>query len=748
MKQLITIIFTILSIKCFSLTISCPPDTLYYACSFDDISLHSKLPYSETSKIITLIQLQDEGGNASSECGIKEISYSDAEQYTIYQILILKRTYVLKDSCDKVAQCSQFIYINDKEPPSILKFPQDMYIEGCNTDELETYSALPYSDTTSEINLVDTSLIGISVADNCGIKKISYLDVINGTCPIFIERNFFVNDTWDNVATFIQHIFIDDTTAPLIACPPNVNYEACTVDDIESLTTLPFTTGVSTITLAQLTATGGSADDNCAIKEINYVDHQFGTCPITIIRTFTVIDSCYNTCTCDQTITIDDTTPPEITCPSDFAFEACTKEEIIEFTGLPYSTTNTLITLQKLQMIGGDAFDNCIIKGIDYIDIQTGTSPITISRYFTVTDSCDNTSVCEQIISINNIIPPNFSGPPDTTFEYTSKSEVDSIFNKWINAVTLSEGCEQYFSYEVHDGSENGILIKEVIWTYDDSYNNSVSYTATFIALPLGGILECPPNIELVCIDSPLKTYSEFDDAGGEYISLWESDSLLLVSEDYLNEIYPRVLERTYQIKNKNGILSNTCTQHITINDETDPKLNCPPDIPVSAVDDIPERYYNVDGFIEAGGSLSDNCGVDSTSFALISEFMDTLPNPDILKRTYYIADYNMNDDICLHQIILDYTTGSEFTSKEDFICNIYPNPNNGVFILHLKGVQCNTVSVDIFNSAGKHIYNKELLMGTNSIDYKINLSDQPAGVYHIRISEGVNVVIKSTVIH
>jgi hypothetical protein len=38
--------------------------------------------------------------------------------------------------------------------------------------------------------------------------------------------------------------------------------------------------------------------------------------------------------------------------------------------------------------------------------------------------------------------------------------------------------------------------------------------------------------------------------------------------------------------------------------------------------------------------------------------------------------------------------------------------------------------------------------METNSIYHKINLSGQPNGVYHIKISERANFITKSIVIH
>ena len=71
---------------------------------------------------------------------------------------------------------------------------------------------------------------------------------------------------------------------------------------------------------------------------------------MTITRTFIVYDLCGNSATCDQTITIDDTTDPTITCPTDLALEACTTADITTVTGgstLAYSETIVTITLAQ-----------------------------------------------------------------------------------------------------------------------------------------------------------------------------------------------------------------------------------------------------------------------------------------------------------------------------------------------------------------------------------------------------------------
>ena len=140
-------------------------------------------------------------------------------------------------------------------------------------------------------------------------------------------------------------------------------------------------------------------------------------CPETITRTWTATDNCGNSSTCDQIITIHDITNPTIVCPANESFEACSVAVLADSTSLAYSEIQIVIDLTTLQNAGGDADDNCGIKEINYVDVSNGTCPITVTRTFTVIDSCDNVSFCTQVIELTDTTPPvfNVSLPQDTT---------------------------------------------------------------------------------------------------------------------------------------------------------------------------------------------------------------------------------------------------------------------------------------------------------------------------------------------
>ncbi|WP_321288844.1 hypothetical protein [uncultured Sunxiuqinia sp.] len=139
----------------------------------------------------------------------------------------------------------------------------------------------------TSITITEFYGIGGTATDNCNVFTISYQDVSNnGNCPETITRTYTVSDNCGNVTTCTQTINLIDTTPPTITCPPDDSMEACNADGIESLTTLPFSTALTTITSTQLIAAGGTASDNCAINEITYIDDSTGICPIDVVTRY------------------------------------------------------------------------------------------------------------------------------------------------------------------------------------------------------------------------------------------------------------------------------------------------------------------------------------------------------------------------------------------------------------------------------------------------------------------------------
>jgi hypothetical protein len=150
----------------------------------------------------------------------------------------------------------------------------------------------------------------------------------NSTCPETITNTYEVWDACGNRATCDFIIILTDDELPLLTCPANINEDACSAASLVALTGLALSTsGETEITLQQLIDAGGDASDNCNLI-ITYRDITAGTCPTNITRIFTVSDLCNNTVQCQQTIILNDDTPPSITCPPEITYEGCTIDDL------------------------------------------------------------------------------------------------------------------------------------------------------------------------------------------------------------------------------------------------------------------------------------------------------------------------------------------------------------------------------------------------------------------------------------
>ena len=168
----------------------------------------------------------------------------------------------------------------------------------------------------------------------------------------------------------------------------------------------------------------------------------------------------------------------------------------------------------------------------------------------------------------------------------------------------------------------------------------------------------CPTaSLGMCSIDEfpPFLTVDEFIIAGGTVTDNCGLDSMsfLLINESSDNLSCPETITRTYQIMDLAGN-SATCDHTIILNDTEIPDISCPADLTaVCSIDEV-EPYLDLDAFLAAGGTASDNCGLDTLSFTLLSETSDNLSCPETVTRVYQIADLCGNMNTCSQTIVID----------------------------------------------------------------------------------------------
>ena len=218
---------------------------------------------------------------------------------------------------------------------------------------------------------------------------------------------YWVDGTTSGV-TCREYITISlDPTPPELTCPDDQTASA----DTGCMFNIPDYTGLATAT------------DNCAVTSITQ-DPIAGTMVDTgsIIITLTASDG-VNITVCSFILSVNDITPPELTCPDDQTASADTgcMFNIPDYTGLATATDNCAVTSITQDPIAGTMVD-------------TGSIIITL----TASDGV-NITVCSFILSVNDTTPPELTCPVDQTVTSEGPFSLPDYFAA--GAATATDNC-------------------------------------------------------------------------------------------------------------------------------------------------------------------------------------------------------------------------------------------------------------------------------------------------------------------
>ncbi len=509
-----------------------------------------------------------------------------ANRYTI------TRTYRATDDCGNFAICTQIITVNDQTPP-VINCPAPLTVSCA--------SAVPAPNTAS-----------VTASDNCGPVTVIHLsDVIsNQTCAnrYTITRTYRATDVCGNFAQCTQIITVNDQTPPTLTCPA------------------PITVSCASAVPAPNTSLVTGVSDNCGgavtVTHVgDVITNQTCANRYTITRTYRATDVCGNFAQCTQIITVNDQTPPTLTCPAPVTVScvsAVPAPNPASVTGVSDNCVGTVTVTYQ-----GDVISN-----------QTCTNRFTITRTYRATDVCGNFAECTQIITVNDQTPPVITCPANITVSCASDVPLPNIAS-----VTASDNCV---------GPVTVTHVSDVI--SNQTCANRYTVTRTYRATDACGnfaectqiitvndqtppTIICPANVTVSCASAvpavDISTVSGVSDNCGGPVSVTHVSDVIS-GQTCTNRF---TITRTYRATDVCGNFAQ-CTQIITVNDQTRPTLTCPAPVTVSCASAVPAPDIN------SVTGVSDNCGGPVT----VTHVSDVISNQTCANRYTITRTYRATD--------------------------------------------------------------------------------------------------------
>ena len=242
-------------------------------------------------------------------------------------------------------------------------------------------------------------------------------------------------DNYDNTATYDQTITVVDTTAPSIFIPNDIFSEA--VDP----------------TLNYIDVGQASSFDSTSTVSISNdmpITFPFGSTTVT----WTAVDDSGNVSTDTQTVTIVDTTIPEIFSPSDIVVEA---------------TAPFVTDIQLGAAIADDIIEVNTVTNDAPDSFPLGETTIT----WTATDSSGNFATATQTVSVVDTTAPSITAPSTIQVEATSIDNIldigNPVYDDLVGIASITNDAPDSFP----------LGETTITWTATDLSGNSATATQT-----------------------------------------------------------------------------------------------------------------------------------------------------------------------------------------------------------------------------------------------------------------------------
>jgi hypothetical protein len=550
----------------------------------------------------------------------------------------IERIYTITDACGNSVSATQTIYVVDEAAPVLFGVPADTAIF-CGEE-------LPIAITSATDNCSNADDIILMVEDQ----------LLPTSCGTTIQRIYIASDACGNTTSIVQEIsFIDNIPPVFISVPPAATINCGDESSLENAVAI----------------------DGCSQVTITEEQFSIDDCGNSFTRVFTATDGCGNWATAEQLVTVIDETSPSfagvpqtlvLTCSDAVpaadvvAVDACgdvvmthidesqtfgcgyqimreytatdacgnvaTFVQIIQFVdeeGPVFLNTPANLTLAcgdelppvELPQVSDACSEPAEVTYVEFTEAGTCAGSYTLTRTFTATDACGNTSTYVQTISFVDDTAPVFN-EFDTVVELSCENASGALVSATDNcgdvAVTFTDSfidgaCgTRTRTYTATDACGNTTQVQQTLIVTD-------AVAPVFVSFPQSAAVACD---EVIPVD---EVTIEFIENCSEVTVQWEED---VVAGDCPNS-YTSI--RTCTLTDECG---NTTTASYTLNvsDTEGPQIL---GVPADLILDCGTAIPNADVFVV------DNC--TALPVFTLSETMETIGCTMILTRRWTAED-------------------------------------------------------------------------------------------------------------
>jgi hypothetical protein len=571
-------------------------------------------------------------------------------------------------------------------------------------------------------------------------------------------------DAAGRTATCTFTVKVVDTEAPTLTCPTNVIViitSGCSKKMTPPNPTVTDNCNLSKLIWCMTGATSGSS----STSGINYVGNKTFNTGVTTI-TYTATDIYGNTSECSFTVSILETVPPSITCPSN------------KLVGTDYG----YCYWSHVNLGTPRVSDNCGVLCVTNNapdTFQLGTTIVT----WIVTDNSGNTSSCTQTITVADQQTPSVTCPANinqnaginciTTVttpdpDYYDNCTVAKL--TWVmTGATTGSSPNTGINFV---GTKNfNVGTTTITYTVKDAAGNSWSCSfAVTITDKTKPSLTCPANITLPAaagscsrsIAVPDPTYS--DNCGVTKLTWYTEGATSLSSPSSgINKVGTKtfnvgVTTVTYNARDAANN-AQSCTFTVTVTDNQAPVVSCPP---AQTFCKKSNNTYTIPSM-----TRSDNCSIATTTYQITgvttrsgsgTSASGTF-NLGLSTITWTVTDVNGNTSTCSTSVTIVPANNCRIASTEeppvdpkapetkasskgklDLIVTdsklevtAYPNPTEYYFNVKIKSQSKETIEIKMYDGLGKVVQVKR---GAPEQTYRFG-DNVAGGIYIIEVRQG-----------